>query len=76
MLWHWVGVGDDDLGHWIWVVHDDIGDHVCDVCDALVDADGFNVDEPSKLKRFNESLQDCVCLKQWRLGWCRGRPYW
>ena len=46
------------------VVHDDIGDHVFD---ALLDADGFKVDEASKLKRFNESLQDCVGLKQWRL---------
>ena len=47
------------------VVHDDIGDHVFD---ALLDADGFKVDEASKLKRFNESVQDCVGLKQWRLG--------
>ena len=56
MLGHWVGVGDDDLGHGVWAVHDDICDHVCSVLDALVDGDGFKVDEASKRKRFNESL--------------------
>ena len=54
MLGHLVGVGDDDLGRGVWVVHDDLGDHVCGVLDALVDGDGFKVDETSK--KFHESL--------------------
>ena len=46
-------------------MHDDISDHVLEERDALIDADGFNVDEASKVEMFWVGVYRVISVWNW-----------